>query len=148
MKDLVEVLAAELRPGVAINVAHAKVLEAAKEKNSLFSTFLSRTFGCGIGLNLKESDLEISAENETLIKEGMVFAIRLSLTGFNDEASRATLLLGDTIVVGAEKNQVVTEGISKKYQDISYVLDDEEDDDKEIAQEANNVILEKRTRNN
>lgn len=63
----------------------------------------------------------------------MVFALRISLTGFNDDANRATLLIGDTIIINEDKNTVVTEGISKKYQDISYVLDDEEDDDKEIA---------------
>ena len=134
---MVELLCKELRPGVVIKDAHAKVMELCTEKGQSFLQHLSRVFGSGIGLQKKESGLELSDENETVIEEGMVFGIRISLTGFNDKAEKATMMIGDTVIVNKNENVVVTEGISKKYQDISYVLDDDDDDEEDDDDEIN-----------
>jgi len=85
-------------------------------------------FGFGIGFNYKEDALTINASNQSVIKNGMTFHVRITLTNVHKEASRSVIAIGDTLYVDGEGwPQVVTAGIQKKYSEISYSLDDEEE---------------------
>lgn len=58
----------------------------------------------------------------------MTFHVRITLTNVHKEASRSVIAIGDTLYVDGEGwPQVVTAGIQKKYSEISYSLDDEEE---------------------
>lgn len=61
------------------------------------------------------------------------------------------LSIADTVIITAHGPQNITSGVSKDFKDISYTLDDENEDEEGSEEEMkdtarNNVILEKRTR--
>ena len=88
-------------------------------------------FGFGIGFNFKEDRLLINAENTTEIEEGMTFHVRMAITGVHKEPARSIVALGDTILVKEDGNQVLTQGIQKKYNEISYSLEESEPEEVE-----------------
>lgn len=60
---------------------------------------MHQNFGFGIGFNYKEEALVINQSNQTVIKPGMSFHVRITLTNVHKEASRSVIALGDTIFV-------------------------------------------------
>ena len=86
-------------------------------------------FGFGIGSQFKEEKLLINAKNNTLVEPGMVFHIRVTLTGVHKEPARSFIGIGDTVVIEQDGTPtVVTAGIHKKYSEISYSLDEDEEE--------------------
>ena len=57
-------------------------------------------FGFGIGFNYKERQLQISAQNETIVEPSMTFHVRIALSGISKEQARSIVAIGDTIVTG------------------------------------------------
>jgi hypothetical protein len=56
----------------------------------------------------------------------MAFHVRITLTEVNKKAQRAIIALGDTVVIDAAGAPLIlTEGIQRKYNEISYSLDQE-----------------------
>ena len=88
-------------------------------------------FGFGIGFNFKEDRLMINATNDTIIEEGMSFHVRIAITGVHNEPARSVVAIGDTVVVHADGNQVLTAGMQKKYAEISYSLEESESEEEE-----------------
>mgnify|MGYP006086902113 CR=1 FL=1 len=92
-----------------------------------------KNFGFGIGFEHRESLLEISATNkECKVESGMVFHIRLtmddSLTAEKGKAIRVAI--GDTVMIKSNGEIVpLTEGAPKEYQRISFVLEEDDEDD-------------------
>lgn len=58
----------------------------------------------------------------------MAFHVRITLTNVHKDQARSVVGIGDTVFVDKEgKVNVLTAGIQKKYSDISYSLDDDEE---------------------
>jgi len=58
----------------------------------------------------------------------MVFHVRITLQGVHSDVTRSVIAIGDTIAVRQGGNEVFTSLVQRSYQDISYSLDDEEDE--------------------
>lgn len=57
----------------------------------------------------------------------MAFHVRITLHEVNKKAQRAIIALGDTVVIDAAGAPLIlTEGIQRKYNEISYSLDQDE----------------------
>jgi nucleosome binding factor SPN SPT16 subunit len=104
---------------------------------------LGKNFGYGIGFQPQENSLEITPHNHTVLEENMVLYIRLYFKDLEyREKSGFGIIIGDTIVLTQTKPRNLTKGIRKNYEDISYVIDDNEDEDeeeKEDVLEANGI---------
>ena len=82
----------------------------------------------------KEEALQITASNQTIIENGMTFHVRIAITNVDKESARSVVAIGDTIVVHSDGATVLTNGIQKKYNEISYSLDDsDESEDVKVA---------------
>lgn len=92
-------------------------------------------FGFGIGFSFKEDALQITATNQTIIEKGMTFHVRIALQNVHKEPSRSVVAIGDTCVVGEDSAKLLTGGIQRKYNEISYSLEDS-DAEKEEAKAA------------
>ena len=73
------------------------------------------------------------------MQPGMAFHVRIALSGISKEAARSIVAIGDTVIVtdGADTpNKVLTKGMQRSYAEISYSLDESENEDgKPAAQE-------------
>lgn len=86
-------------------------------------------FGFGIGYMFKEDALTINASNQTVIQPGMTFHVRIALSNVHKEASRSVVAIGDTVVITAQGQALIlTSSIQKKYNEISYSLEDSDDE--------------------
>lgn len=100
-------------------------------ENSDLAKFLPKTLGYGIGLKPKEELLAIKDDNSKLIEPGMIFNVRLSLANFSAKKipERNCLQIADTILIVSEgPAEVLTRAISKAFNDISYTLNDSDDE--------------------
>ena len=69
-----------------------------------------------------------------MIEAGMTFNVRITLTNFaavkkeggKESNTRNCLMIADTIFVTPNGCEVLTQGISRNFNDISYNLEDEE----------------------
>lgn len=124
-----ELLIQNLRPGNTIAQAYqqAKAFIAGRNPNVQCGS----NFGFGIGFSFKEDSLAITAENQTGIEVGMTFHVRVALTNVHKEPSRSVVAIGDTVLVAADKNDIITGGIQRLYKEISYSLEDSESDKEE-----------------
>jgi nucleosome binding factor SPN SPT16 subunit len=93
-----------------------------------FFPSLKKSFGYGIGMNLKEEKLALKTDSQVKIENGMTFCLRVIVTDFqpDKEKHRNCVCIGDTVLVLKDSTEVLTRNVSKMYQDISYFLDDEE----------------------
>ena len=117
-----------MRVGQPISKAYVAAKNLVSERNS--SLNVHTNFGFGIGFAFREDLQLISSSNEMIIKPGMVFHARITLSGVHNEAARSVIAIGDTVMI-AEDGSVtnLTAGIQKKYSEISYSLDDDEEEE-------------------
>ena len=147
-----------LTPGTKISEAYRKTYAALSEEKDegFLKEHLSSSFGHGIGYKSTDSALTISAENDRVIEEGMVFFAQIYLEGVEkaDSDLKYSFVVADTVIAkGTPEN--VTDKVSREFKNLSYTIDegDEEEEeeegkeeDRDVARENKNVILEERTR--
>ena len=147
--DAQEELIAGLRPGAVIGEVVARVRDAMLAKPALqVDAKRTKTFGCGFGLRPSDRYLALTAENETVVTPGMVFVVSIGLsaipltdaeggTGMSKLESYA-VFLADTVVVGADANDVVTSKMTRDRAQVSYETtgDGEEEEDAAAAAAA------------
>jgi nucleosome binding factor SPN SPT16 subunit len=94
---------------------------------------LPKVLGYGIGLNKKEEQLSIKSDNHRIIEPGMIFNLRVSMANFDNRPTRNCLLVADTILMkeiseSAPCLENLTRSIPKAYADVSYSIDENDED--------------------
>lgn len=123
----------KLRPGALIKEAFTSTLNLIKDKDASLADKIHTNFGFGIGCKYKEDELSINAENSNKIEPGMVFHVRITFRDVQKPASKGVIAIGDTVLVGQDENEILTNAVPRKYAQISYTLDD--DDEEEESEE-------------
>ncbi|EGR30454.1 metallopeptidase family m24, putative [Ichthyophthirius multifiliis] len=151
--ELQNLLAIELKPGVALCDIYQQATKFIKEKIPQLQDKLPANFGYGIGLEFNEKNLEINSKNEKKIEEGMVFNVTVGFDNLENEKSKKyAIQLSDTVAIrnAQMRNAVMTYKVSRKYEDVSYSIQDEDQDEEEQEDdlEKENIISDgRRTRN-
>ena len=65
----------------------------------------------------------------------MTFYARIAFANVHPEQARSVVAIGDTVIAKSEGTQVLTVGIQKKYAEISYSLEDDEQEEVEEKKE-------------
>jgi nucleosome binding factor SPN SPT16 subunit len=125
--EALDVAIATLKPGVMLKDVHAAALKHVKQKNPDIAKLFPATIGHGIGNKYREDGLAINGENETKVEAGMMFFLKIGMTGVDAKANRATIGIGDTVMVTSEGAELLTGRVHRKYSDVSYSLGDEEE---------------------
>lgn len=129
----------------------AEQLGTESEQGKRFASYVKaipKILGYGIGMQAKEEQLAIKEENHRLIEAGMTFNVRITLTNFSaakkdggkQSNARNCLMIADTIFVTADGCEVMTQGINRNFNDISYNLDDEENVAEEQSTAQHSVV--------
>jgi len=116
-----------LVPGKKLSEVYAAARQAVDEK---WRDQFPPTIGYGIGSQVKEDGLNISAANEQEVQAGNVFHLRIGMNSLEGPANRKTVLLGDTLEVTPDGAKNRTAGIHRKYGQVSYSLGPEEEEKK------------------
>ncbi|KAJ1379296.1 PH-like domain superfamily [Sesbania bispinosa] len=130
-----EAVIGSLKPGNKLSAAiPAAVSIVEKDAPDLVSN-LTKSAGTGIGIEFRESGLNLNAKNEQIIKEGMVFNVSIGFQNLQSEKSKSknklfSLLLADTVIINKDKTEVVTSMSSKALKDVAYSFNEEEEEEK------------------
>uniref|UniRef100_A0A7S1CB08 FACT complex subunit n=1 Tax=Bicosoecida sp. CB-2014 TaxID=1486930 RepID=A0A7S1CB08_9STRA len=135
-----DALIQELRPGKKIREAVEAARAVVRSKNPALLDKLPKSFGAGIGLQLRESTLALIDGNENVVRAGMTFSVTSSLAGveLTDRDTKKdkpmgkletySIVIGDTVVVGAKDNATTTEKAKVEFEDVSFDLNDDEEE--------------------
>ena len=83
-----------------------------------------------MGLEFREGSLALSGKNETRERKGMVFIVAIGLDQLeakkasDSRASKYSLFISDTVVVGENAAEVLTDRAQKQWTDVSYYVKD------------------------
>lgn len=121
-------LIGSIRPGVTCSDVYTKTVDYVKTTYPELVNHLPVNFGFGIGYEFREACLLLNGKNEKgEIKTGNVFMVVTSLKDLKGRKDQIySMQVSDTILVGENITQVLTESVSKKIEDVGYVLEDEE----------------------
>ncbi|XP_010541908.1 PREDICTED: FACT complex subunit SPT16 [Tarenaya hassleriana] len=123
-----------LKPGTKVNSAYQAALAVVEKEAPELVPNLTKSAGTGIGLEFRESGLNINAKNEKVLKPKMVFNVCLGFQNLQCESGNRknqnfSLMLADTVIVG-EKVPVLTSKCSKALTDVSYSFKEDEEEQK------------------
>ena len=90
------------------------------------SLFASSSLSLLVVSEFRESYLALNAKNEQVVRAGMFFNVSLGFQGLKNEAAKDdkarsyAILLGDTVLVKADKPEICTNLSSKAYSEVGY----------------------------
>lgn len=128
---------AMLKPGNKVSNAYQAAISVVEKEAPELLPNLTKSAGTGIGIEFRESGLNLNANNERLLKAGMVFNVSLGFQNLqaetkNPKTERFSLLLADTVIVSSEKApEVLTAGCSKSVRDIAYAFNEDQGEEEE-----------------
>jgi len=148
-----------LRPGVPLKAAYDAALNRLKSKRPDLEKKLPKNVGTAIGIEFRESSLQLNSKNETRVRAGMAFNVAVGLENLEDKeatdkrAATFALFLADTVLVKEEgPPDVYTEKAPKAWSDVSYQLNADDDDAMDVdavsssRKRGDGTVLENRTR--
>jgi len=144
-----------LRPGREMREVYAAVRAALEEAGLAESLY--KNVGFATGIEFREPAHQLNAKNERKIQEGMVFNLCIGLQNLKSGADAESVMpptyalqLADTVLVAAERNEVLTKACSMAWSDVAYYMNDGNDgEDKDKAEwqaPKSNVLLEDKLR--
>ncbi|XP_050382933.1 FACT complex subunit SPT16-like [Argentina anserina] len=115
----------ELKPGNKASAAYLAALSVVERDAPELVPNLTKSTGTGIGIEFRESGLNLNAKNDRVVKAGMVFNVALGFHNLqsgisNSKHQNFSLLLADTVVVNHDKPEVLTGKVSKAVKDVAY----------------------------
>jgi nucleosome binding factor SPN SPT16 subunit len=123
-----------LKPGNKVSAAYQAALSVVEVDAPELVANLTKSAGTGIGLEFRESGLNLNAKNDRVVKTGMVFNVSLGFQNLqaqtkNTRNQNFSLLLADTVVVTDEKTEVATLASSKAVKDVAYSFNEDEEEE-------------------
>ncbi|XP_057464281.1 FACT complex subunit SPT16-like isoform X2 [Actinidia eriantha] len=125
-----------LKPGNKAGDAYQAALSVVEKDAPEFVASLTKSAGTGIGLEFRESGLNLNGKNERVLKPGMVFNVSLGFQNLqtetnNPKTQKFAVLLADTVIVGEKNAEVLTSISSKAVKDVAYSFNDDDDEEEQ-----------------
>uniref|UniRef100_A0A1J3DK92 FACT complex subunit n=1 Tax=Noccaea caerulescens TaxID=107243 RepID=A0A1J3DK92_NOCCA len=124
-----------LRPGRKINTVYQAALSVVEKEAPELADKLTKSAGTGVGLEFRESGLNINAKNDKVLRQQMVFNVCLGFQNLECESEsrskskKFSLLLADTVIVKDQKPELLTK-CSKLVKDVAYSFKEDEEEDR------------------
>ncbi|KAG9151828.1 hypothetical protein Leryth_002106 [Lithospermum erythrorhizon] len=129
-----------LKPGSKASLAYQSALSIVKKEAPELAGNLTRSAGTGIGLEFRESGLNLNGKNDKELKTGMVFNVSLGFQNLETDTKdpktqKCSVLLADTIIIGQSTPEVVTSMSSKAVKDVAYSFN-EDGEEEEVKRQS------------
>jgi Xaa-Pro aminopeptidase len=128
-----------LVPGQPIKSAYLAARDLIKSKDPNLASKLHTNFGYGVIIsatyNLIDWFLDQgrlftdNEQNETLVRANMIFHVRITLQEIHAKVTRSVIAIGETVLINEDGSvAILTSPIQRKYSEISYSLQEDEDE--------------------
>ncbi|KAH0852058.1 hypothetical protein HID58_090959 [Brassica napus] len=104
-----------MRPGRKLSSVYQAALSVVEKEAPELVDKLTKSAGTGIGLEFRESGLNINARNDKVLRPQMAFNVSLGFQNMECESKKKTfsLFLADTVIVKEEDPEILTGKCSK-----------------------------------
>ncbi|KAJ4876201.1 FACT complex subunit SPT16 [Raphanus sativus] len=111
-----------LRSGRKLSSVYQAAVSVVEKEAPELVDKLTKSAGTGIGLEFRESGLNINAKNDKVLRPQMVFNVSLGFHNLECESKKKifSLFLADTVIVKDEDPEVLTAKCSKLVTDVTY----------------------------
>ncbi|KAF2158840.1 hypothetical protein M409DRAFT_30712 [Zasmidium cellare ATCC 36951] len=138
----------ELREGVAAKDVYNKALAVVKAKKPELVENFVKSVGAGIGIEAKDSTLNLNAKNSRQLKDGMTFSITTGFSNLENPNAKDkkrdgtyALLLSDTVRVTSNGDAYVfTKDAPRDMESASFFFNDEEEEEKKPKAKKDNRV--------
>ncbi|KAG2330324.1 hypothetical protein Bca4012_020072 [Brassica carinata] len=119
-----------MRPGRKLSTVYQAALSVVEKEAPELVEKLTKSAGTGIGLEFRESGLNINARNDKVLRPQMVFTVSLGFQNLECETEsrsknkKFSLFLADTVIVKDEDPEILTGKCSKLVTDVTYFKDE------------------------
>ncbi|KAJ5888869.1 FACT complex subunit s.t1.c16 [Penicillium taxi] len=128
--NLHETVLKEIRDGVVAKDVHSKALTLVRAKKPELESHLIKSFGAGIGIELRDSNMVINAKNNRVLKNGMTLTITVGLTDVKDDDAKGnrtySMVITDTVRVGENGPHNFTKDAGIDMDSVSFYFGDDE----------------------
>ncbi|KAM1353612.1 hypothetical protein COP2_034101 [Malus domestica] len=130
-----EAAISNLKSGKKLSAAYQAALSVVEKEAPELAGNLTKTAGTGIGLEFRESGLNLNAKNDRILRPGMVFNVSLGFQNVQAQTKDPktqifSLLIADTVIVGKETPEVLTNS-SKAVKDVAYSFNDDDEEEEQ-----------------
>ncbi|KAM1272317.1 hypothetical protein ACFX2J_033021 [Malus domestica] len=130
-----EAAISNLKSGKKLSAAYQAALSVVEKEAPELAGNLTKTAGTGIGLEFRESGLNLNAKNDRILRSGMVFNVSLGFQNVQAQTKDPktqifSLLIADTVIVGKETPEVLTNS-SKAVKDVAYSFNDDDEEEEQ-----------------
>nr|KYP76019.1 FACT complex subunit SPT16 [Cajanus cajan] len=130
-----EAVIGTMKPGNKLSAAYQAAVSVVERDAPDLVSYLTKSAGTGIGIEFRESGLNLNAKNEQIIREGMVFNVSLGFQNLQSENNKSknkqfSLLLADTVIINKDKTEIVTSTSSKALKDVAYSFNEDEEEER------------------
>eukprot|EP00301_Raphidiophrys_heterophryoidea_P026138 c8949_g1_i1.p1 GENE.c8949_g1_i1~~c8949_g1_i1.p1 ORF type:complete len:1050 (-),score=336.81 c8949_g1_i1:34-3078(-) len=132
-----------IKPGTKCCDVYAAVKNHIQEKEPALVEHLLKSFGTGIGLEFKESFLQITTKCQNQLEAGMTLNLRVGLENLGSGSNKYALLIADTVLVTATGAQVLTDAADKRHHQVTY---QEEKTDDSKGKDSDAIVSDSRPR--
>lgn len=126
-------LVSELKTGAILGEIYDKIYSIFTQDGkteSFLKDHLSLNFGYGTGFKHQDLTYSISENNKRAIQVGQAFFVQIYLKNLKTTGGNTyCLIIADTVMITSHGPQNITSGVSKDFKDISYTLDDENEEE-------------------
>lgn len=149
-----------LKPGAKLSEVYEIGVDTLKKKDPKLAEHLyKKEFGFSTGIELRESQLTISAKCDEVVKAGMVFVVYIGVdniqnlkNGKEEKETPAAIAISDTILVkNGMKNEILTENAKSRLKSNAIRLIETEGNvkiqKKQLGRGQRNVMMNNQTRN-
>ncbi|KAM0895903.1 hypothetical protein ACQ4PT_023555 [Festuca glaucescens] len=124
-----EAALAACKPGNQMCAVYQAAVAVFEKNAPELLSHLTKSAGTGMGLEFRESGLNLNPKNDRLIKEGMIFNVCLGLNNVqaetnNEKTKQFSLLLADTALVNDKTVEILT-NCSKAVKDVAYSFNED-----------------------
>lgn len=121
-----------LKPGKKAGDAYLTAVSIVEKEAPELAPYMTKSAGTGIGLEFRESGLNLNGKNDRMLKSGMIFNVSLGFQNLqtetkNPKTQKFSILLADTVIIGGGSPEVVTSACSKAVKDVAYSFGEEEE---------------------
>lgn len=131
-----EAAIANLKSGNKVSAAYQAALSVVEKDAPELVANLTKTAGTGIGLEFRESGLNLNGKNDRILKPGMVFNVSLGFHNLqaetkNPKTQKFSILIADTVIVQKDVPEVLTHSSSKAVKDVAYSFNEDDEEEEE-----------------
>ncbi|XVF05902.1 hypothetical protein REPUB_Repub06bG0002000 [Reevesia pubescens] len=130
-----------LKSGNRVSSVYQAAVSVVEKDAPELAANLTKTAGTGIGLEFRESGLNLNARNDRILKANMVFNVSLGFQNLqtetkNPKTQKYSVLLADTVIVGEKVPDILTSKSSKAVKDVAYSFNEDEEEEQKLKVKA------------